>query len=327
MANYVPVVQTNYLAQGLFSQQKFAQLMASGVLDVSTIEEVFAGKRAGEFVNIPRYAQAAAFARVPIASVSAASFTTVSTNDGKVPVLRDISANRWYKHDQVRAGEDFGKNLGMTIGNKLAKRFISVADMSMQAVLNASGYTSHINDITAATTKTCNVADLQTARAKMGDQADQMTTLLIHSKAWKSLLNDLIVNYKYAGVWSGALLERGDLEAIIGLRNIIVSDDLTLEGGSTTTISDDYYYSYLLGEGALYMAYQRTPEVEVWEDVTNADTIHYEKVACDYVVAPRGFSMATANPTDAQLITPGTWTYAAEDHRNIRIAALKSLES
>ena len=327
MANYVPVVQTNYLPQGLFSQAKFAQLMASGVLDVNTIEDVFAGKRAGEFVHVPRYIQAATFARVPIASVSAANFTAVATNDGKVPVLRDISPNKWYKHDQVRAGEDFGKNLGMTIGNKLAKRLIGVADIQLQACLNASGYTSHIKDITAASTKTLNVVAVQAARAKMGDQADQMTTLLLHSKAWNSLLQDLIVTYKYAGVWSGALLERGDLEGILGIRNIIVSDDLTLEGGSTTTIADDYYYSYLLGEGSLYMAYQRSPEVEVWEDVTNADTIHYEKVAVDYVVSPRGFSFATANPTDAQLITSGNWTYAAEDHRNVKFAAVKSLEA
>jgi len=327
MANYVPVIQSRYLPQGLFSEPKFAALMASGAIDVNTVEEVFAGKRAGEFVNIPRYVQAAAFVRSPIATSSAASFTAVSSNDGKVPVLRDISANKWYKGDAVRSGEDFGKNLGMTIGNKLAKRFVSVMDTQLQATINASGYTSHLHDITGESTKTLNVSDIITAKSKMGDQGDQLKTLLLHSKAWKSLLKDLVTTYKYAGVWSGDLLERGDLEGILGLRNIIVSDDLTLEGGSTTTISDDYYYSWLLADGAVYMAYQRSPEVEVWEDVTNADTIHYEKVALDYVVSPRGFSFATANPTDAQLITPGNWTYAGEDHRNVRFAAVKSLES
>lgn len=325
MANYVPTIQTRYLPQGLFSQPKFASLMSTGAIDVATIEDVFAGKRAGDFVNVPRYVQAAGFTRVPIASASAASFTAVSTNDGKVPVLRDISPNKWYKHDMTRTGEDFGRNLGMTVGNKLAKRSISVLDYQLQACLNVATYSTHLNDITGAGTKTLNVLDVQEARALMGDQATELKTMLVHSKPWNSLLQDLITNYKYAGIWSGELLERGDLEGILGVRNVIVSDDLTCEGSATTTTGDDYYYTYLLAEGAAYMAYQKNPEVEVWEDVTNADTIHYEKVSVDYVMSPRGFSFATTNPTDANLIDPTKWTYAAEDHRNVRFVAIKSL--
>lgn len=317
MAIYSPVVQTRYLPQGLFSQQKFAALMASGALDVDTASLT---KQGGEFVNVPKYVQAAAFGRVAVGATASASFTAFATNDGKVPVLRDYSGNKWYKHQLALANEDFGQKIALTIGNQLAKRSIKTLDMSMQGAVNA-GTAPH----KYASGSTLTVLAVQEGRAKMGDQADQLHTLLLHSKPWNSLLKDLISTYKYAGVWSGELIDNGQIETILGVRNVIVSDDLTPEAGATSSAGDDIYYSWLLGEGALYYSFQQEPYVDVWEDVTNADTIHYEKVAMDYVAAPRGFSMATANPTDANLLTSGLWTPAYEDHRNFNIVGVTSV--
>lgn len=321
MAIYTPVVQTRYLPQGLFSQRKFAAMLASGALDMDTASITATG---GEFVNVPRYVQAAAFGRVPIATVDAASFTAFSTNDGKVPVLRDSSNNKWYKHQLALAAEDFGQKVASSVGNQLAKRVIKVVDYSLQGAVNA-GTSPHLRDITAETTKTCNVLDIQETRALIGDQADQLTTMLIHSKPWNSLLKDMISTYRYAGLWSGEMLENGQIETILGVRNVIVSDDLTADSGATSSAGDDSYYTYLMTPGSLYFAYQQDPYVDVWEDPTNSDTIHYEKIALDFVAAPRGFSFGTANPTDANLTTSGLWTPAYEDHRNFGVCALKSL--
>ena len=317
MAIYSPVVQTRYLPQGLFSQKKFAALMASGALDVSTASLTAQG---GEFVNVPKYVQAAAFGRVGIGATTSASFTAFATNDGKVPVLRDYSGNKWFKHQLALAGEDFGQKIAMSIGNQLAKRSIKVLDMSMQGAINA-GTTPH--KYAAGTTLT--VLAVQEGRAKMGDQADQLSTMLIHSKPWNSLLKDLITNYKYAGVWSGELINNGAIETILGVRNVIISDDLTPEAGATSSAGDDIYYTWLLTEGSLYYNFQQNPYVDVWEDVTNADTIHYEKVAMDFVAAPRAMSFSTANPTDANLLTSGLWTAAYEDHRNLGIIGITSI--
>lgn len=325
MSLYTPVVQTRYLPQGLFEEPKFAALMSSGALDVATIEEVFAGKRAGDFVNIPRIVQAADFSRVAIGSTSSLSFTAVSTNDGKVPVLRDVSPNKWFMHQLAQTGEDLGMQVGKTIGNKLAKRYLNQIDRSLQGVINVSGV--HLNDITASSPVTLHALAVIDARAKLGDQADSCKTMMLHSKAWKSLLKDIISTYKYAGVWSGAIFSSGELEGILGIRNFIVTDAIASEAAQTSTTTQSHYYSWIFGEGALYFAYQQTPYIENWRDVTNIDTIHYERVDLDYVAAPRGFTMATANPTDANLSTPGTWTAAYEDHRNFRVVAVKSTES
>jgi hypothetical protein len=322
VAIYTPVVQTKYLPQGLFAQAKFAALMASGAVDVATLDIT---KKGGEFVNIPKYVQAASFTRVPIATVSAAGFTAFSTNDGKVPVLRDSSNNKWYKHQLALAAEDFGQKVAMTIGNKLACRAINVMDYSMQGLINTATGSAHLHDITSEVVKTMNVLDTQQARSLMGDQADQLHTMLIHSKPWNSLLKDLITTYKYAGVWSGEILQNGMLETILGVRNIIVTDCLTPEAGATSSAGDDSYYTWLLTDGALYMAYQQEPYVDMWEDPTNSDTIHYEKIALDYVAAPRAGYFATANPTDANLLTSGLWSTSYEDHRNLGIVAIKSL--
>lgn len=296
--------------------------MASGAVDVATLDIT---KKGGEFVNIPKYVQAASFTRVPIGTVSAASFTAFSTNDGKVPVLRDSSNNKWYKHQLALAAEDFGQKTAMTIGNKLACRMINVFDYSSQGLINTATGLAHLNDITGAATKTLNVLAVQEARAKMGDQADQLHTMVLHSKAWNSLIKDLISTYKYAGVWSGEMINRGDIETLLGVRNIIVTDCLTPEAGATSSAGDDAYYTWLLTDGAWYSAYQQEPYVDMWEDPTNGDTIHYEKIALDYVAAPRAAYFNTANPTDANLLTSGLWSTAYEDHRNLGICAVKSL--
>ena len=322
MAIYTPVIQTKYLPQGLFAQQKFAALMASGAVDVTTLDIT---KQGGEFVNIPKYVQAASFTRVPIATVSSAGFTAFATNDGKVPVLRDSSNNKWYKHQLALAAEDFGQKQAISIGNKLACRAINVMDYSMQGLINTATGLNHLYDTSALATKTLTVLAVQEARAKMGDQADQLHTILIHSKPWNSLIKDLISTYKYAGLWSGEMINNGQIETLLGCRNIVVTDCLTPEAGATSSAGDDLYYTWLLTDGALYMAYQQEPYVDGWEDPTNSDTIHYEKVTLDYVAAPRAGYFNQANPTDANLLTSGLWATAYEDHRNLGIVAVKSL--
>jgi len=291
--------------------------MASGALDVATASLTAQG---GEFVNIPKYQQAAAFVRVPIGTVSAGNFTAFATNDGKVPVLRDASMNKYYSHQLALAGEDFGQKIAITTGNQLAKRSIKVMDYSLQACENV-GATPH----KYVTGGTLTVLAVQEGRAKMGDQADQLHTMLIHSKPWNSLLKDLISTYKYAGVWSGEIINNGMIETILGCRNVIISDDLTPEAGATSSAGDDIYYTHLLGDGALYFSYQQAPYVDGWLDPTNSDSIIYEKTACDYVAAPRAFYMNTANPTDANLLNNGLWTAAYEDHRNMNFVGITSI--
>ena len=291
--------------------------MASGALDVSTCGLTAQG---GEFVNVPKYVQAAAFARVAIGTVSAGSFTAFATNDGKVPVLRDYSGNKWYKHELARAGEDFGQKVAMSVGNQLAKRSIKVFDMSMQGAINA-GTAPH----KYVSGSTLSVLAVQEGRIKMGDNADQLTTMLIHSKPWNSLLKDMISTYKEIGALAGEILNNGAIETILGVRNVIVTDDLTPEAGATSSAGDDIYYTWLLTEGSLYYNFQQNPYVDIWEDVTNSDSVHYEKVSLDFVAAPRAMSFSTANPTDANLLNSGLWSAAYEDHRNLGVVGITSI--
>jgi len=326
MALYTPVVQVRYAPQGFFESPKFSACTAAGIFDMRTIEDMYAaGVKAGDFVNVPRTIQVPDFSRVQVGSSTPVSFTAVATNDGKVPILRDISPFYWTRHQLAQTGEDLGRLAGLSVGNKLAKRMLNQMSRGLQAVLNV-GAKPHLEDITGAGTKTLNASSIVDAKYRMGDAADTLDTMILSSKAWRSLSKDVLSTYKYAGVWSGQFFESGDLQGIIGIRKFVVTDALLPEGTGTTTTADDYYYSFLLAPGYVYFAYQREPLVDGWNNVTTQDSQLLERVDMDYVIAPKAFAFNVANPTDANFIDPSNWTAAYEDHRNMQVCAVKSNE-
>lgn len=331
MAFYVPVIQTPYLVEGLFSEEKFARLMSAGVMDFSTLAQAFPGKTVGDLVNLPNYVQVPDAQHVDLAATdpvnSGLTFTGVSTNDSVSPILRDVIPYSWTEHDRIRTGEDFERLASITAGNKIAKRTLQQTFRVLDAAIYATTQaTTHNFDQTAAyaTTSGClTVASIRKAKALCGDQGVNLKTMLCHSAPFADLLNDLIVNYKYNAASIQAILT-GELDAVMGVSNIIVSDDITAVANAVSG-APDVYSNFLLGPGALFYAYVENPRVESWSDIRTPNTNNIEKVTFDYAIGPRGVKYtSTANPTDGRLGSGAYWTVTSEDHRNVRVARIQS---
>jgi hypothetical protein len=315
-SGFVPIVNTFFYLEGLFSEEKYQQLVASKVLDTGTIDGTVSK---GDYVTIPRVVQAADFSRVVLTDTAAAAGTRIASNSGVLSVLRDASINTLTKHDELRTGADFQAMLARSAGNKFAKRMISQLDNSLKGALNS--YSIHTK---ALGNNPITVQGVRAAKAKLGDQGQNLRTMLMHSSVWYDLVYDLVQNYKYMGVTSGTIIEEGKLDTIMGVRNIIISDDITPDAGYTTS-SQAIYPTYLLGENSIYLAWQREVETEEFLDSRVPSTLHYIKFSMDYVVGPRAFKFTGgSNPSAGDLADDGNWTASTEDHRNVLAAQILS---
>lgn len=317
-SSYIPVLQTGYFLEGLFSNEKYMQLEASGVIDRNTLSEV-ASK--GDSIHIPKLAQAAPFVRCDVTDTAAATGTRISSNAGKLPVLRDVSINTLTTHDALRTGENFDPMLATSAGNQMAKRIIKQVDGALKGSLGALATHTKALGSNALT-----VQGVRQAKAKLGDQGQNLHTMLVHSKVWYDLVYDLIQNYKYMGITSGKIIEEGKLDTIMGIRNIVISDDLVPDAGATSSAGDDIYHTYLLGSASIYESFQRIIGVEEFNDVRVPSTMRFVKFSMDYVAGPRGLAFTGSdNPIDADFANSSNWAPRTEDHRNILVAQVTSL--
>jgi len=323
-SNYIPVVQSKYVLEGLFSNAKFSQLMASGLFEMDIVENQV--QQGGDYINVPSIVQVDDFARVDITSTAAAVGTRIASYAGKLPVLRDYSHKSLTETDEIRTNEDFLPKLSMSAGNKVAKRSIVMLDKNLKAVLTAQS--THIKDITAATTKTVNVEALLDTKVLLGDQSQDLSIMLVHSKAINNLYKQLGAGSGYAGnaVVAGDMIRSGALNTILGVGTIVVSDDLTADAGATSSAGDDIYWTYLFKPGAVFFGYQAAPRFDRFVDSRVPSTLITYSWKMDYTIGAKGFSYnGVANPSDAVFADNAQYSVQTEDHRNVGIVALKSL--
>jgi hypothetical protein len=318
MSIYIPVVQTQYVLEGLFSTPKFQALLASGALDMTTLEAAFGATKAGDYVNIPALVQFPDMARIDISSAADLSPTAAATNDGKGVVLRDAGMAQWTRHDATRSGEDFMAKNALTSGNKIAKRLLASLGNILRGAIPAIDTpvtNSHVEDHTGAP-MTVNI--IRAAKARLQDNAEALTTCILHSNVWFDLIKDLQTSYTYLDTISGQVIQSAKLEQIMGINTFIISDDMPSVAAGFATPGDNIYHTFLLGTGSIFFAYQQEPLVEVDDNILKPSTLNYMKVSMDYVLHPHGFAWGgSANPTDANCYNTSNWTFASEDHRNI----------
>ena len=324
---YVPTRQVPFVLQGLFSNEKFAQLLAADILSSDILGEAV---NAGDFINIPQAVQIPDLSRVDLTSTTAASGTRVSTNDSKCPVVRDYSMPIFTKADVLRTGEDFESLNARTAGNKMAKSIIQNLDATLKGVIGT--VTSHSVNATAGAAGAMVVQDIRKAKRLLGDQYDRATVMLIHPDVFTDLIADLTGTYKYSGNLSGQWLVDGLVQNVMGINKIIVSSDLSAAAGATSSQGDDSYYTWIFapqedGIGApVHFGYQAQPRVEQFVDVRVPDTLTYQKFSLDYAVGVRGmkWNASTPNPTLANLADNTKWDAAYEDHRNVGVVCVRS---
>jgi hypothetical protein len=327
MAIYIPISQTPYFLQGLFSSEKFAQLMASGAVGPDSLDGAL---DKGDYITIPQVVQVPDFARVDLTSTAAAAGTRVATNDAKAPIVRDYTMPVFTTHDEIRANENWRTHNAATSGNKMAKNVIQNIDATLQGVINVAALDHLHNAGLAAVT----VQDIRKAKKLMGDQYDKATVMLVHPLVFSDIIYDLTTNYKYSGNLSGQWLADGFIQNVMGINKIIVSGDLTPEAGATSSAGDDLYYTWIFAENEdgltsqpVYFGYQAAPRYEEFQDSRVPSTLIYSKWSMDYVIGVRGmgWNQSTANPVKADLANNAFWTVKCEDARNVGVVAIKSL--
>ncbi|HEY3325136.1 MAG TPA: major capsid protein [Planctomycetota bacterium] len=328
MTIYVPQVQTPYIFQALLEEEKWQSFLASGVPTAQGFDEVWPTRNnlmPGDYVNIPQWKQAAPFGVVDISDTTTdGAFADISTDNIKVPVIRMQSLNKYTRYNEIRAGEDFRGSIEYTIGNRAAQANLTVLGKVLSACADVTS-PSHVQDEGG---DALTVAMLNTARGKLGDIGlSALTTLMCTMPVALDLFKDLQQNFKYAAPFAQFLID-GQALSVLGLRNLIVTD--TLPGGAASSSYGLQYETFLLGEGSVFWAYQREPEIEFFANVPKVVTSYLVKVGMDFVLAPKGFQYSApggavaGSPTLAQLEDPANWAQATENHRNIKFVKILS---
>ena len=330
-AGYVPVKQTPYVLESLFSQEKFAMLLASGVLNSKPMDGEI---NSGDKITIPTAIQADDLSVVDITSETAASGTRATTNNQIAPIVRHYTQMTFAEHDNVRTNENWRELFAASAGNKLAKDVVRTLHTVLQGVINVSGL-NHLVDEGAAPFTT---QSIRKAKKLLGDQGHNVDTMLIHPDVWSDLFYDITTTYKYSGPMSGQWLANGAFESMFGVKNVIVSNDLPPIAGASSVYAGDIYYTWLFksapdvaaGEeslgGPVFFGYQAAPRFSEFVDTRVPSTLTYVKWNTDYCLGVRGmaYNGAVGSPTTANLITSSNWTQANADGRQVGVVAVKS---
>lgn len=317
-------LQTRWIVQGMFDNPRLAALIASGAFNTKTFKEAYPdinGFKPGQVLTIPQFSSAPDFSRVDRSSTGDRSFTDVSAYTQSFPIISDSSDQSWNRYDELSTGESFKGSFEQTVGNKMAKRLLGQTGRILSGALKSAS-PSLTADYTG---NKLNVQRLVAAKAIAGDQGENLTVLIAHSRVLNDLLNDLTQNQKY-NVLSGQYLLDGQIKNVLGIDYVIPSDQMPVTSAAFPSVSDDIYESFLLRggmaggiDGAMFLGYQEEMKYEYFELPTKEVSKRYIRNYMEYVLAPRGFtySAATTNPTDANLADSTKWTEQTEDARNI----------
>ena len=327
MAFYIPTIGAPYMVQAFLDNQKWADLLATGcVVRRGDYESLL--QAGGDFIDLPKFDLGGAPVRGDRTSTAAAvSYTDGASTDDKAVILADVTGDTWLKDDVIRSGANFSANYGATLGERYAKRWLEqLARMLSASITKVDTPTAniHVHDVRSAN---ATVATFDTARYKMGDSADRLTTVFLHSRVMKDLINDAYTNFS-VDVFGSNLMFNGKTESLLGIGNFSVSDTATNTGFGSGSTGGDSYDSVLMGPGAIYLAFQSVPEVEEELDTTNVSTKIQFKSRTNYLLHPRGIKWtSTGNPTDANYGNAANWDEGYSDHRNVKLVLYQTSSS
>jgi len=323
MAYFVKTIETDVMSRKMLENRIWSALIASGCIEYGALERFV--RQGGSFVTIPKRNKVADLERVDISSASALSPTAMSTTSDKAVVLRDVSFNSYLKHDAMLSGDNISAGISADYGEKVAKRLIKQTSNVLTGAIQAIDTPTsncHVKDLgNAALTAQA----VRQAKYLLGDAADDLRVMLLHSKVFSDLLRDTSVTYSSLDSVSGTTVITGRVPGMFGLDMFIVSDQCYNSNVGTGSSGDDRYHTYLLGANSVQIGWQAGPEIEVDKDITHPSTKNLVKITADYVVHLAGVAYTgSANPTDATIQTASNWNEAYEDHREVPAALIIS---
>jgi len=184
---------------------------------------------------------------------------------------------------------------------------------TLSGIFGGALASTHVLDISGNTGDAAVIDPSSTidAGALLGDQADNLAAIAMHSATYAKLQKDNVIEF----------VEPSDAKVRIPTylgKRVIVDDGMPVD------TANGVYTTYLFASGAL--AYAR-----ITKDVTTVETDRDTAGGVDtltsreaWILHPRGvkWKVTTANPGNADLATAGNWERVYEP-KNIRIVALK----
>ncbi|GAB6066020.1 hypothetical protein JCM9492_11120 [Aquifex pyrophilus] len=221
-----------------------------------------------------------------------------------------------------------GKDINQIIGERLGRFWAKVYDKSLLSVLKGALPNTHKNDVSqqeyGQPDITIDLNKIIDTLQLLGDNADNVEVVVMHSKVYTDLLKANLVQFPNSQT-TDQLIRQGEFGTILG-RRIIVSDATTVEAytlddGSGNTETRYRYYTYFCQPGAMYFAFQREVMTEQDKDILAQQ--NYLVSQAHYVPHLKGvkWNSTTLNPPDTELANPANWQKVWDD-KAIRVVAL-----
>jgi hypothetical protein len=292
---------------------ELSALITSGIaVDNPQLNELVTS--GGKLLNIPFWK--------PLTGEDEVLSDSVALTPDKISADADVAAllirGRAWSANEL-AGALAGSDPMAAIGEQVAAYWARREQATLISILNGvfavTLADSHVNDISGGegAAGIINAGAILDTKQLLGDAADQLTALAVHSAVFTLLQKQNLIVY--------VPNSRGEvnLPTYLGYK-VVVDDSLPNSGG--------VYSTYLFGSGAIGRG-EGTPvsltPVETDRDSLASDDILINRRA--FVLHPFGvkftnYSVAGATPTNAELATGTNWQQVYED-KAIGLALLK----
>jgi hypothetical protein len=262
----------------------------------------------GKYINMPFWNDLSGASEV--LSDSGALTPAKITADQDVAVL-NLRGKAWSTNDlaHVLAGSDPMAAIGDLVADYWARDRQSMLKSILSGVFGAASMSGNVHDISGESGAAGVISGTTVLDAKqlMGDSADKLTAIAMHSAVFTKLQQDNLIEFIPQA--EGKV----KIPTYLGYR-VIVDDGLTPSTGVYTT--------YLFGQGAIGLGNGMAKNAtETDRDILAGDDILVNRQA--FILHPRGVkftgsSVAGAAPTNAELATAANWTRVYEN-KNVRI--------
>lgn len=240
---------------------------------------------------------------------TAATVGGITTSKDVAAVLYRIKAWGATELAACLSGSDPMKAIGDLVAQYWVRREQKTLISVLEGAFGAANMSGLVSDITSATDTAISANAVLDAKQLMGDAADNLTAIAMHSAAFTKLQKDNVI------VFIPAAESKVQIPTYLGYR-VIVDDGLPTVAASGSTPAK--YTTYLFAQGAIGRG-EGTPAtltpVETDRDSLASTDILINRRA--FVLHPQGMkwqaaSITGATPSNAELAIGTNWTRVAD---------------
>lgn len=284
----------------------------------------------GNFAEVPFYNQLDGSSADEVLSDS------TSLTPDKITTGKDIGVichrgKAWGSRDlaAIVSGDDPQKEIAKQVGSYWGKRLRSAIISVLNGVFNASGplgtgatnpHALKVGVTTGTKVPFSSTLALQ-AMNLIGDAMSDFDCVIMHSKVYTDLINANLVTWPYAYNPGNINLNTNDPGKYLGVKDIIISDDVPVDVGTPTY---PIYTTYFAKKGAIYLGRQRDLMTETDRDILAFEDVLSTSIHFVPHVKLVKWGVTDTNPTNTALATYGNWTSVANDHKFIGLVALQT---